>query len=157
MWGETMSIQSARFGTLEVDEKDILRFPKGLPGFSEEKEFAFLPYGSNSPFAFLQSIADPNLTFLIVEPFAFFTDYQFEIDDKLAQDLGMSDKLPPQVFCIVTVPEKLDDMTANLLAPIVVNWKDRLAMQVVLEKMSYTTRHRLFPQGFPQKAGEGEK
>jgi len=28
---------------------------------------------------------------------------------------------------------------------------------VVLEKTAYTTRHRLFPQGFPENKGKGAK
>jgi len=146
-----MVVKSTRFGTLEVEEKDILHFPEGLPGFADEKAFVFIPYGPQSPFAFLQSVAEPNLTFLIVEPFAFFADYRFELADDLAKAIGVSKKMPPQVFAIVTVPEKMEEMTANLLAPIVVNPARRLALQVVLEKVPYTTRHRLFPNGFPEK------
>ena len=74
-----------------------------------------------------------------------------ELADDLAKAIGVSKKMPPQVFAIVTVPEKMEEMTANLLAPIVVNPARRLALQVVLEKVPYTTRHRLFPNGFPEK------
>jgi len=149
-----MVVQSTRFGVLEVDEKNVLRFPEGLPGFPEEKSFAFLPYGPDSPFAFLQSITEPNLTFLIVEPFTFFVEYQFEIDDELAESLGLTKKVPPQVFNIVTVPEQVEDMTVNLLAPIVVNWEKRLAVQVILGNISYNTSHRLFPNGFPKQTAK---
>lgn len=146
-----MVIESTRFGSLEIDEKDVLGFPEGLPGFPAEKAFALIPYGPQSPFAFLQSVSEPDLTFLIAEPFAFFADYQFELADDLAASLGLAGKTLPQVFVIVTVPEKLEEMTANLLAPIVVNPRRQLAAQIVFDKTPYTTRHRLFPQGFPPK------
>ncbi len=150
-------IESTRFGTLDIDDRDILNFPAGLPGFGAEKAFAFLPYGPDSPFAFLQSVAEPNLTFLIVEPFPFFPDYQFVLPDDIEKALGLSKKNLPQTFVIVTVPEKLEEMTANLLAPIVVNPGKRTAVQIVLEKAPYATRHRLFPQGFPVKNAKGDK
>lgn len=150
-----MVVKSARFGPLEVDEKDFLRFPEGLPGFADQRAFVFLPYGPESPFAFLQSVTDPDLVFLLVEPFAFFADYQFEIDDTFARRLGLSEKTPPQIFTIVTVPEKPEEMTANLLAPVVVNPRKGMALQIVLEKAPYTTRHRLFPHGF--RAAKGGK
>lgn len=152
-----MVVESARFGPLEVDEKDVISFPQGLPGFPAEKSFAYLPYGPESPFAFLQSTADPRLTFLIVEPFVFFRDYQFELADDAAAAIGVSDKVLPQIFAIVTVPEKIEEMTANLVAPVVVNPEKRLAVQIVLEKSPYSTRHRLFPDGFPPKPARGEK
>ncbi|MDR7866331.1 MAG: flagellar assembly protein FliW [Sporomusaceae bacterium] len=151
-----MVIESTRFGSLEVDDQDIIRFPQGLPGFDDEKAFAFLPYGPDSPFAFLQSVAEPALTFFVVEPFPFFTDYEFELSDDLAKEIGMTAAAPFQVFCIVTVPDNLEEMTANLLAPLVVNWKERRAVQTVLDNKGYTTRHRLFPAGFPPKPKEGK-
>jgi flagellar assembly factor FliW len=152
-----MVVKSARFGPLEVDEKDFLRFPEGLPGFADQRAFVFLPYGPESPFAFLQSVTDPDLVFLIVEPFIFFNDYQFELDDTLAQKLGVSKKLLPQIFTIVTVPDNPEEMTANLLAPVVVNPRKKIAFQIVLEKAPYTTRHRLFPQGFAPLTAKGGK
>ncbi len=151
-----MVIESTRFGSLEVNDQDIIRFPQGLPGFREEEAFAYLPYGPDSPFAFLQSLTQPELTFFIVEPFHFFADYEFELGDDLAREIGFTADSPFQVFCIVTVPEKLEEMTANLVAPLVVNWQAHSAVQAVLDKKGYTTRHRLFPDGFPKKPKGGK-
>lgn len=150
-----MLINSTRFGDVEVSESDIVRFPQGLPGFPEEKAFAFIPYSDGSPFAFLQSVTERNLTFLVVEPFAFIADYTFEIDDETVQQLNLNCDNPPQIVNIVTVPEKAEDMTTNLLAPVIINRQTRTATQLVLEKTPYTTKHRLFPQGVPQHSAKG--
>jgi flagellar assembly factor FliW len=152
-----MVIQSTRLGQLEVPEEAIIKFPKGLPGFQNEAAFALVPHGPDSPFAFLQSVSEPDLTFLVADPFSFFNDYEFELDDEWAQEIGLSEKAPPKVFNIVTVPDKVEEMTANLLAPIIINIQTGTAVQVVLEKTVFSTRHRLFPQGFPQKSDKGEK
>lgn len=144
-----MVIQSTRLGELAVPEEEIVTFPQGLPGFPEETAFAYIPYGPDSPFAFLQSVAQPELTFFVAEPFVFFKDYEFELGDELAGEIGLNAGTPFQVFTIVTVPEQLEEMTANLLAPVVINWQERTAVQVVLDRKGYTTRHRLFPNGFP--------
>lgn len=141
-----MRIHSTRFGEIEVDEQDILRFPEGILGFPEENAFALLPYQENSPFAFLQSITEPNLTFFIVEPFAFFQEYSFELDDEIAKEIGLSVENPPRIVSIVTLTENVSDMTTNLVAPIVINRRDGIALQIVHNKTSYTTRHRLFPK-----------
>lgn len=150
-----MLVKSRRFGDLDIEEGNIIQFPNGLPGFPEEKGFVLLPYQENSPFAFLQSIHEPNLAFMIVDSFTFFPDYEFKLDDDLVQELNLSPQNPPQVFNIVTVPDKIEKTTANLLAPVMINVKEKLGMQVVLEKSSYTTKHLLFPHGFSKKSNKG--
>lgn len=142
-----MKMESTRFGILEVSEEELLQFPHGLPGFQEEKSFAFLPYQPESPFAFLQSVTTPELAFVVIDPFAFFPDYVFKLEDSVVQELALSGENLPQIFTIVRVADKLEEMTTNLIAPIVVNIKTRTARQVVLENTSYTVRHLLFPNG----------
>lgn len=147
-----MMIRSARLGELDIPADDIIQFSHPIPGFPEESSFALLPYGQESPFGFLQSTSEPNLTFVVVEPFSFFKDYEFEIADDIARELGLDPANLPKIVNIVRIPENADEMTANLLAPIIINMRDRKARQFVLETTAYTTRHRLFPQGFPKNA-----
>ncbi|GBG57943.1 flagellar assembly factor FliW [Sporomusaceae bacterium FL31] len=148
-----MIIQSTRLGSLEVKPEDIIQFPNGLPGFIDEKEFILIPCETKA-FAFLQSLTEANLTFLVVDPFSFFSDYEFTLDDQVLAVLDLSEQSPPQILNIVTVPEKAEDMTANLLAPIIYNPVKRLAQQIILEKVPYTIRQRLFPQGLPSQGGK---
>jgi flagellar assembly factor FliW len=152
-----MVVNSTRFGQLDVPEDEIVRFPDGLPGFTDQTAFAVIPHSPDSPFAFFQSLGEPDLTFLMVNPFFFFADYEFELDDGVALALAIEDQKDVKVYNIVTVPEKTEEMTTNLLAPVVVNWRRRVARQTVLEKTAYTTKHRLFPNGFPKKPAEGDK
>jgi len=152
-----MLIRSVRFGEIEVPEDSQIHFPHGLPGFPKEREFVYLPSAPDSPFAFLQSLAEPNLTFIVVDPFAFFQDYKFTLDDQLVSELGLADDNPPQIISIVSVPTNSEEMTANLLAPVIINTQSRTAIQMVLEKTPYTTRHRLFPNGFDKQPGKGGK
>lgn len=147
-----MNINSTRFGALDVPEDNILKFCDGIPGFPEEKKFAFLSQGEDSPFAFLQSIANPDLTFVIVEPFSFIKDYTFNLADELVSELELSNENPPHIFNIVTVRETIQNATVNLVAPIVVNWHKKIAAQIILEKTSYTTRQPLLPNGLPKQA-----
>lgn len=152
-----MKIESTRFGELEVAEELLINFPQGIPGFHGEQTFAFVPYQSDSPFAFLQSSSDPDLTFVIVEPFCFFPDYSFDLDDAVAHELGFDEGNNPGIFNIVRIPEKADEMTTNLLAPLVINWDKGTGIQIVLEKSSYTVRHRLFPLGILKQTAKGGK
>lgn len=150
-----MLVRSTRLGELEVAETQVIEFPYGLPGFLDEKKFALLPCEEGNPFTFLQSMSEPNLTFVTVEPFVFFSDYEFSLADGIAEELGISTDNPPHVLNIVSIPENPEEMTANLLAPLVINTQERVAVQFVLEKTAYTTRHRLFPEGFDKPTAEG--
>ena len=146
-----MIIQSTRFGELDIVETDIINFPYGIPGFPDEKSFVSVVNDPDSPFSFLQSTQEAYLTFLVADPFTFFKDYEFVLDDEVDQELGISEEQPPQVFVIATVKEKMEDMTVNLLAPIVINSQKSIGRQIVLEKSVYGTRHQLFPNGLPQQ------
>ena len=140
-----MIVQSTRFDELDVAEEQILDFPHGVLGFPDEMKFALLEYKPESPFFILQSITDADLAFLLINPFAFFNDYEFSMDDALIAEIGLNDENPPLVFNIVTVKDKLESMTANLAGPVLVNYRDRKAMQLVIEKTEYPTRYPLFP------------
>ena len=150
-----MQIKSTRFGEFEVPEELVVQFPEGLPGFEDQKQFAFLPYTvdeDNSPFAYMQSVQDPDLTLLLADPFLFFKHYSLDLNDEDAEQLGLTDSEETAgVYGVVAVPEKIDQMTVNLVAPIVVNWKEQKGMQIILDRSPYSTKHRLFPLGLPQQ------
>ena len=140
-----MLVQSTRFGELEVAEEQIMDFPEGLLGFPDDKKFALMEYKTESPFYILQSMVDPDLTFLMINPFAFFNDYDFNMDDMLMAEIGVTADNPPTVFNIATVRDKIENMTVNLAGPVLVNVRDRKAAQWVIEKTQFPTRYPLFP------------
>lgn len=150
-----MKIESTRFGELEVTEEQLFHFPHGIPGFYEERAFVHLPHEAESPFSFLQSTTEANLSFLLVNPFAILKEYEFTLEDEVAEELGLSSENPPQVFLIASVKEKLTDMTVNLLAPLVLNGVNRTGRQLILEKPEYSIRHKLFSDGLLSEAIEG--
>lgn len=152
-----MRLESTRFGELEVSEEQLINFHHGIPGFPDEKNFVHILQDSESPFSFLQSTTEANLTFLLVEPFSFFQDYEFVLEDEVAKEMDLSGENPPQVFLIAKVKDKLSDMTVNLLAPLVINTLNRTGRQVILDKSEYSICHKLFPDGLPIEAGKGGK
>ena len=146
-----MIVQSTRFGELNVPDGQILDFTQGIMGFQEEKRFALMEYKPDSPFYFLQSLADPDLTFLMINPFAFFNDYEFAMDDALMAEIGVTADNPPTVFNIATVKDKIEQMTINLAGPVLVNLRERKAAQWVIEKTAFPTKYPLFPAGMGGK------
>ena len=144
---------TSRFGEIEVDEEKIVHFQKGIPAFEDEHEFIILPYDEESPYYFMQSLKSPDLAFLLTIPFLFFPDYSFEIDDETIHELDVKNYDKLLYYSMITIPNgSIRYMTANLLAPVVINIENMQAKQVVLDKSNYTTKHRLFPE--PVKKGE---
>lgn len=140
-------INTLRFGELEIEEQDVVRFADGLPAFEDEHEFVVLPYEEGTPYMFLQSMMTPELAFLMTDPFVFFPDYSFELDDENMEKLAINSMDDVLVCTLISVPRSgVADMTTNLLAPVVINRHTMQARQIVLEKTQYTTKHRLFPE-----------
>lgn len=147
-----MKVKTDRFGEIEVDEKRIVHFREGIPAFEDEREFVILPYDEESPYYFMQSLRKPELAFLLTMPFLFFPEYEIEIDDATLKDLDIKDQENVSLYALVTIPNgSVRYMTANLLAPIVLNTKNMQAKQMVMEKSKYTTKHRLFPDKREEK------
>ena len=155
-----MIITTTRFGEIEVPEECIITFADGIPGFPEETKFALFPYEEDSPFSILQSITDPNLTFLLADPYRFYNDYVFELEDAMAAEWGFSPDNPPHVYTVATMRDTLEEMTVNLLAPIVINWPKRTGAQIIIENKHYSVHQLLFPEGIkvkpaPKDTGRG--
>lgn len=140
-------VNTVRFGEIDVDEKKILRFKEGIPAFEDEHEFLLIPFEEDSPFFFMQSLKSPDLAFLVTSPFIFFPDYSFEIDDDIMNEFNIKAQEDLMIYSILTVPNgEVKKMTANLMAPVVINSKNMQGKQVVLDKSPYQTKHLLFPE-----------
>ena len=139
-------IMTSRFGEIEAAEDAVIHFAAGIPAFEEEHEFLIIPYEEDSPYVFLQSVKTPELAFLMTMPLAFFPDYEFTIDDEVEQELGFTSPEEVLIYAVLTLSgTEIRDLTANLIAPIVINAKTRKGKQIVLDRSSNTTKHRLFP------------
>jgi flagellar assembly factor FliW len=139
-----MIIETKYHGKIEVGEADIWRFEKGIPGFLEEKEFVLLPLPENKVYWILQSVHTPGLAFVVSDPFVFFSDYQFTLDDLTLDQLGLKKKEEVLVLVILTVRDPFKDTTANLQAPLILNKTNRKGKQVILNEEKYKVRTPLF-------------
>jgi flagellar assembly factor FliW len=51
-----------------------------------------------------------------------------------------------KVLVILTIPPgKPQEMTANLMGPVVINLKTRQGRQLIVEESQYSHKHRVFP------------
>lgn len=141
-----MDICTTKFGLLEIDESKILYFPEGLPGFSHLRDFILLIPENIAPFCHLQSIDDPDISFIVVDPLDLYPNYAPEFSEEILNTLQIKEKTDTFLLCIVVIPEDPRFMTINLAAPILVNADDRLAKQEILSRGDYSLRHRIFTE-----------
>lgn len=138
-----MKINTAYFGQVEIEDSEIINFPEGLPAFEHLKQFIILDAEEEIAFRWLQSLEDENIAFVIINPFLFKFDYEFKLSDHVLEKLKIESEADVAVYSIVVIPEKMEDITANLLAPVVINVREKLGKQIVLENTAYHTKHKI--------------
>jgi flagellar assembly factor FliW len=135
----TVTIDSPRFGTLEIASEDVIEFPQGLIGLGGSRFAIVQREGS---FSWLHSIDDPSLALPVTNPWDFFADYSVELSDEDSEPITAA---PADVAVWVTVRAGADlaDFYANLRAPILV--AEGQGHQVINESPDAPVRAPLFP------------
>ncbi len=133
-----MLMESTRLGVLEIDDTSIIVLPDGLLGFDQCHRFALIPADEVGAYSWLHALDDPTLAFLVVVPGFFFPDYEPELADSDVEALGLTSSEAAQVLTIVTISD--DQVTANLLGPVVLNLDSNVGRQVVLADQGYSVR-----------------
>ena len=115
-----ITIDSTRFGRVEIAEEAVLEFPNGLIGLDGTR-YALVAREESSCFHWLHSVDDGTLAIPVTNPFLFFPGYEVEISDAEAERIGVTDPSETEVYVTVRAGEKLEDFRANLRAPILVS------------------------------------
>ncbi|PYZ92787.1 flagellar assembly protein FliW [Salipaludibacillus keqinensis] len=141
-----MNIETKYSGETDINESNIIQFEQGLPSFEEETSFVLLPFSEEpSPFFILQSTNTPGLALVVMTPFTFFPDYQAKLSDQTVEALDIEDEQEVALFVVLTLKDALEESTANLRGPIVMNRAKKKGKQIVLNESSYHTKHSLEP------------
>ncbi|MFF2092614.1 flagellar assembly protein FliW [Paenibacillus sp. NPDC058174] len=148
-----MIIESTRFGAFEYEESSIIHFANGIPGFKDNKNYILADI-EDSPFVFMQSVEDEDLTFIVASPFDFHEAYEFELPQHLKTELQLQDESHIKVYNIVTISGLLDTATMNLIAPIIINTAERNGVQYILSEGNYSIKHPLFLNSLSEEGGK---
>jgi flagellar assembly factor FliW len=116
----SLTIESSRFGRVEIDSGSVIEFPDGLIGLAGSR-YALLARDPDTPFLWLQSLDDPGLALPVTNPHQFFSQFSVEVTDEDAERLGADATGEVDVYVTVRAAEALEDFVANLRAPILVN------------------------------------
>ena len=133
-----IEVETSRFGQMRVEREKIINMLAPFLGFPSSRQFILRPHGEDSPFMWLQSLEDPKLAFVVVQPGFLLSDYAPPLQPFVLDELQVVKGTPPEILVILTIPAgKPLEMTANLLAPVVINVDKRLAKQVLLDPNRY--------------------
>lgn len=139
-----MKLDSLHFGSIDIEESEILSFPEGLPGFEETRQFTLLGKDDNDiAFFWLQSVDKPEVCFVVTDPFAVYNDYNVDIDDEEIKILRIENNDSVLVLSIVVIPENIHETRVNLKAPLLINLEKRLGKQVIQKNDQFPVKYYL--------------
>ncbi|HLO63908.1 MAG TPA: flagellar assembly protein FliW [Azonexus sp.] len=135
-----MKVETYLFGAVEVDPEKVITFPNGLVGFEQSKRFILAhDEGNTQPTSYtLQSLDDPALALLIVDPETLGFNYELALSDvetALLQSPAADEVMVMQVLFKKEEGGKAV-ITPSLHAPLVINTKARVGLQKVMETVS---------------------
>jgi flagellar assembly factor FliW len=120
-----------------------LRFPMGLLGFEQIKEYLLVSDPAEEPFRWLRVKDNPALAFVVVEPFMAVPDYQPDIPQPDVECIGLTRPGDALLYSIVTLHGG-ERATINLKGPIVINRNTGVGKQVIIANAAnYSVQHPL--------------
>ena len=143
----TVTVESSRFGTVDVPVEAVIEFPAGLIGLGGRR-FALVAGDDQGTFRWLQSLDDGALALPVTSPWQFFPGYEVELSDPDTERLGEASDL--EVWVTVRTGGALSDFSANLRAPILI--ANGLGHQVINEAQDAPVRAPLFAEAPAEQA-----
>jgi flagellar assembly factor FliW len=139
----TLTVESPRFGRVEIDPSTVIEFPEGLIGL-EGRRFALLTSEPGSPLMWLHCIDNPTLSLPVTEPHRFFSQFSVELTDEDVERIGYDGETAVDVYVTVVAASALEDFTANQKAPILI--RDGRGHQVINQVANADLRAPLFAE-----------
>lgn len=144
-----MLVKTKHFGVVDLDENKIICFENGILGFENFKNYTLLyndEEGTRSDISWLQSLDEPLLAIPVISPFIVKPDYNPEVEDELLKQLGDFVEENLVVLVSVTVPPEIQNITANLKAPFIIDSEKRKGAQIIVENSEYEIKYRFYEQ-----------
>lgn len=148
-----MEIKTKYFGEIEINKEEIITFEEGIPGFEEYTKYVIFSQGEDYyPFLWMQSIEEPYVAFIIIDPKIPVPDYYVDVNDSEIESLKISDLNNVSIFTIVVISNNDTKITTNLKAPLIINKSNNKGKQVIINN-DYDIRHIIYKQNAVVKSG----
>ncbi len=139
-------IQTKLFGEIGVDPEKLIVFEEGIIGFDFLKQFLLITdeENSESSISWLQSVDEPNFAMPVMDPLLIDEGYNPVVEDELLKTLGDFQDENLLVMVTVSVPSQLENMTANMKAPMIINGVNRRACQIIIDNDEYQVKYPIY-------------
>ncbi|WP_346928214.1 flagellar assembly protein FliW [Clostridium sp.] len=127
-------------------DKNVITFNNGLPGFESLKTYVLEDIEGSEPFKILKSTEDENIGFVTIVPFDFKVDYQVKLTEAIINSLKVEAPEDVLILNTVTLNSDIKKITTNLKAPIIINSKNNLGYQMILDRENYSIKHPLIKE-----------
>lgn len=128
---------------------------QGLLGLEQYAKFELKPFEEGTPFYTMQSLESAELSLIVMDPALLVEDYAFDLNDDDVAELGITEPDDVMVMVVMTIPENPQEMTANLLGPLVFNRSTNKGKQIVLHGSEWPVRYRVFQAEKAETAAKG--
>jgi flagellar assembly factor FliW len=135
-----MNISTTKFGSLSIEEADVLTFVDGLIGMEDCHRWVLLGDSENAALAWMQSLERPEVALAVVSPRRFVPDYQVRISKREIAPLALENPNDAQVLVIIS--NVGGALALNLKAPLVIHLAERVGRQIVARD-DHAVQHRL--------------
>lgn len=135
-----MEIKSKFLGEQQADPDTIITFPKGIPGFENQKRFKLFHLQGNEIVYWLQSVDDDELTFSVTHPSHFNINYNFTLSDEEEQLLGIEESADVLILVLLhtdenTEPTGKPTVKGSIKSPLVINSTKRIGLQKIFNEV----------------------
>lgn len=137
-----MKFETRDFGEILVGEEDTISFTSGIYGFDNYKKYIILKDCPEDDIMFLQSLDDMELSFVLIDPYAVFIDYNPTLSGDDLYELKSTGETELKFLVIAIIKENIKESIVNLRSPIAINPNNRTAKQVILQN-EYPLRYNI--------------
>jgi Uncharacterized protein conserved in bacteria len=130
-------------GEMNYEEKNVITFNKGIPGFNDLKKFILLDLHEYEPFKLLQSLEDEEISLIVTSPHEFFEDYEIKLSEETIKNLKIESSEQVSIVTTVTLNSDPKKITTNLQGPIIINTYNNFGEQIILDDSKYKVKSPL--------------
>ena len=126
----------SRFADVEVDPRDVVTFPDGLPGYEGRRQFVLLDVADTAPLKVLHAVNGSDPCFLVIDPTSVLPTYRCTIAaaDRLRLEAANDAAL---LWLAVVIVQAGGEVAVNLRAPIVINPERMIGRQMMPDGCVY--------------------
>ena len=146
--GNILSIQT-RFGVVKLNLENTIKFPSYILGMEGLTDYCFVDYPDEkyNNFKLLQSVEDPEVTF-VVYPLTDNKIYDKSDLDECINNIKFECNKEDIVFTLIVgvqrdIDGKMEKVTVNLRAPIVIDTTNKVGHQYIFYNGNYSIRHQI--------------